>query len=155
MWPPQSEYLRFTAQAGVLQALYHLVRMIIYRPFISFSSTGASHLACEKEPSSFPYPAMEICVEAARSCARIAEVLMRRRLLNNPILMHAVHISASVLLVRVWDLKAQEKGLQALGIEDFKPPFAQRIEPFLADVNMFIRILEWAELRWSFVLPFL
>jgi hypothetical protein len=60
-----------------------------------------------------------------------------------------------MLLVKVWNLKAEERRLQAQGIENFKPSFDQQIEPFLADIDILIQILEWAEPRWPFVSSFL
>lgn len=154
LWPPPKENLLFTAQAAALWMLYYTVRILIYRPFISFS-TGAPYSPSENDASSFPYPAMEICVEAARSCARIVEAVAERGLSNVPALMNIAHISATMLLVKVWDLKAQDKSLQAQGIEDLKPPVVQRIEPFMADVNMLIHVLERAQFRWGFVSSFL
>lgn len=154
LWPPPKENLLFTAQAAALWMLYYTVRILIYRPFISFS-TGAPYSPSENDASSFPYPAMEICVEAARSCARIVEAVAERGLSNVPALMNIAHISATMLLVKVWDLKAQDKSLQAQGIEDLKPPVVQQIEPFMADVNMLIHVLERAQFRWGFVSSFL
>jgi hypothetical protein len=146
----------FSAQAATLQAFYYITEMLIYRPFISSPLAPRSDVSpLNQAPSHFPLPAMDICVEAARSCARIAEVQIQRGISLVPIMMHAAHVSAAMLLIRVWDLKAQEKIHQAQGLEDIKPPFIQRIEPLLADVGIFIRVLEWAEPRWRFISSFL
>lgn len=98
---------------------------------------------------------MEICVEAARSCARIAEIQIQRGLSKVPIVIHAAPICAGMLLVEIWDLKAQEK-LQQLGsLEDVKPTSVHRIELLMADVKIFVGVLERAKPRWPFVSSFL
>ena len=155
MWPPRTNDSGFTCQAAILQMLYNLIRMLIYRPFSRSTDSEPQHSPTDKDASSFPYPAMDICIEAARSCARIVDVLIEHRLSNIPILMHAAHLSATMLLVKVWNLKLKEKKLQAQGIEDFKPSFSQQIGSFLTDVNIFMHILEQAEPRWPFVSSFL
>jgi hypothetical protein len=152
-WPPPKGNLIFTSQAAVLRMVYHFIRILLYRPFIS-TSAGTSLSYSGNDPS-FPYPAMEICVENARACAQIVRWLAQRRMSNVPTLMHIAHVSASMLLVKVWDLKAQEKILLAQGMEDFKPPVVQQIEPFMVDVNLLMHTLERAEPRWSFITPFL
>jgi hypothetical protein len=155
IWPPQTDDMGFTCQAAILQMLYNLVRMLIYRPFSRSADFGAQLSHPEKDYSSFPYPAMDICIEAARSCALIVDVLIEHRLSNIPVLLHSAHLSATMLLVKVWNLKIKEKKLQAQGMEDFKPSFTQQIEPLLADVNLLLQILERAEPRWPFVSAFL
>lgn len=98
---------------------------------------------------------MDICVEAARACARIAETQRQEGHLKLPILIHAAQFCAGMLLVRIWDLKTQERVMRTQGMEDIKPPLIQQIEPLLADVAIFINILERAEPRWRFVSSFL
>ena len=159
MWARQEENSPFTEQAATLQLFYHLIQMLIYRPFISsyptFPSSSENPPFCQSIQSTFHCHAMDICITAARSCARIAEALIQRGISNFPIQLHAAHLSAGMLLIGIWDLKSQEKALRAQGIEDVKPPFVQRMEPLMADVDLFIQMLEWAEPRWCFVSLFL
>lgn len=152
VWPPQKEHSSFITEAALLQMVYHLTRIFIYRPFIS--STGAALSTLENTVPAFPDLAMDICIGAARSCARVVEMLKDRQT-NITIMVHVAHLAASILLNKVWNLKAEEKRLRAQGIEDVKPPFVQRIEPLMADVNIFMRLLEWAEPRWAVVSLFL
>ena len=159
MWSQQNETSPFNARAGTLQILYHTVQMLIYRPFMPslYVHISPSEQYRPHQPTTLPppYHAMDVCIEAARSCARIIRVLTQRGLSSLPALLHAAHLSAGTLLIEIWDLKTQDRTLRAQGAEDVKPPFAQRIEPLMADVDTFMRILEWAEPRWGFVSPFL
>ncbi|KAF9465075.1 fungal-specific transcription factor domain-containing protein [Collybia nuda] len=153
IWSPQMPNKEFTVHAATLQTFYHFTEMLIYRPFISLLAPTFSDISpLDQAPSPDPtLPAMDICVEAARSCARIAEAQIQHGISLVPIMMHVAQISAATLLIRVWDLKSQEKDHQAHGLEDVKPPFIQRIDPLLTDIGIFIRVLEWAAPRWRFI----
>lgn len=149
----------FSNQATTLYTLYYFIQMAIYRPFIPSPpiSIATDHDAHDRitAESAFPFPAMEICTEAARACARIVEVQMERGLSNVPNLTHVAYHSAGMLLISLWDLKAQEAAQKATGFEDVKPPLAHQMQSLLADISVFIRALEWAEPRWEVVTPFL
>lgn len=146
----------FANQATTLYITYYLTQMIVYRPFVfgpkpSKSSVSGQHVT---EPP-FPYHALNICTTAARACARIIEAQMKRGLTNIPGLCMVSYNSAGMLAWNVWDLKAQERNMRANGMEDIKPPFAQRIDELLADIKIFVDALEWARPRWQLVEPLL
>lgn len=160
VWSPEMGHSEFIAQAATLQTFYHFTEMLIYRPFMSSllaPPPPSDIFPLDQAPTLDPsFAATDICIRAARSCARIAEVQIQRGIsLVVPIMMHTAHVSAAILLIRVWDLKAQEKVHQAHELEDIKPPFIQRIEPLLTDIGVFIHLLEWAEPRWRFISTFL
>lgn len=98
-------------------------------------------------------PAILICTDAARSCARIVEVQLRDGLNNSyiPSVIHIAYVCAGLLSYMIWDLKAQEKAQRSECSRDVKPPIAQRIEDHMADAHIFIRALEQAKLRWDVV----
>ncbi|RDB25367.1 Activator of stress genes 1 [Hypsizygus marmoreus] len=151
VWSPQMEHSPFAVAAATLRAFYHLVELLIYRPFIpSPSGSDISSLHGFRR-----YPAMDICVEAARSCARIVEVQTQQTILQHSIMTYSSQFCAGILLMKIWDLKRQERILHSQGVEDIKPPLVQQIEPLMTDVNTFIRALEWSEPRWKFVTSFL
>lgn len=158
-WSPDMGHSEFISQAATLETFYLFAEMLIYRPFMSsLLAPPSSNIPplYQTPPPDASFHATEICIRAARSCARIAEVQIQRSIsLVVPIMMHAAHVAAAILLIRIWDLKAQERDHQAHGTEDIKPPFIQRIEPLLADVGIFIHLLEWAEPRWRFISTFL
>jgi hypothetical protein len=132
--------------------------MLIYRPFIVLNhapvSSSGSRTSRGLAQSDLTDNALEICIDSARSCARIAEVLLEGGYSNFPVLLHASHLSAGTLLIGIWNLKLQEKNLRAQGTEDIKP-LCNQIEPLKSDVDVFMRILEWAEPRWQLVSHFL
>ncbi|KAG5639399.1 hypothetical protein H0H81_002931 [Sphagnurus paluster] len=156
-WSKQREGSTHMVDAATLQSTYHLIEMLIYQAFIPspYSRTGA--LGATPPPSRqslLPFSALDKCVEAARSCARICETQTLQSLLSWPIYIYAAQVCSSMLLVKIWDIKMQEKTMRAQGLEDIKPPI-QVIEPLMADVKVFLRILEWAEPRWGFIRAFL
>ncbi len=150
-WSSQLENPIYSNLSATLYTTYYLTQMLIYRPFIP------SPAACDGRPSnstsSFPFPALAICTNAAKSCAHIVEEQMLRGLWNIPNLIAISHISCGMLLVGVWDLKAKEKARLANGAEDIKPPLVQALEPLMKDIAIFLKALEWAAPRYETVEP--
>ncbi|PBK81933.1 hypothetical protein ARMGADRAFT_976134 [Armillaria gallica] len=150
-WSSQLENPIYSNLSATLYTTYYLTQMLIYRPFIP------SPAACDGRPSnstsSFPFPALAICTNAAKSCAHIVEEQMLRGLWNILNLISISHISCGMLLVGVWDLKAKEKARLANGAEDIKPPLVQALEPLMKDIAIFLKALEWAAPRYETVEP--
>ncbi|KAG7440028.1 uncharacterized protein BT62DRAFT_911669 [Guyanagaster necrorhizus] len=150
-WSSQLENSIYSNLSATLYTAYYLTQMLIYRPFIP------SPAACDGRPSnstsSFPFPALAICTNAAKSCAHIVEEQMLQGLWNIPNLISISHISCGVLLVGIWDLKAKERVQLASGIEDIKPPLVQALEPLMKDISIFLKALEWAAPRYETVEP--
>jgi hypothetical protein len=97
----------------------------------------------------FPFPAQAICINAAKSCARIVDAQLTRGVFNFPNLIAVSYISAALLLANVWDLKSKERTGQSGHLEDVKPQHVQMIQTLLEDVTVFMKALEYAELRWD------
>jgi len=137
---------------------YHLVEILIHRPQIILPlpppppsiSTGR-HEACFNPINEDS--ALTRCLQSARSSARVVERQLQHGLSNyyTPGVIHAAYICAGLLLLNAWNLKAQERTLKIHGVEDIKPPIAQRIDEDVADAKIFIRALEEVSPRWDLV----
>jgi hypothetical protein len=97
----------------------------------------------------FPFPAQVICINAARSSARVVDAQMKQGFSNIPNLIAVSHISAALLITSIWDFKAKDRARQIGQPEDIKPQYIQTIQNLLGDVDIFIKALEYAELRWD------
>jgi hypothetical protein len=151
-WSPGLSNDIFANQAATLYNSYYLNQILIYRPFIPFPTISNDPSRPRVSPIAypdFPFPAQAICINAAKSCARIVEAQMKRGFSNVPNLIAVSHISAALLLTGVWDLKAKELAHQTDQLEDIKPQFIQKIQTLLDDVDVFIKALEYVELRWD------
>ena len=149
-------------QSATLLVSYYITLMLIYRPLFTTSPPSSSIVLMPHKPypselshSMLPdaNPAILICTDAARSCARIVEVQLRDGLNNFhiPSVINIAYVCAGLLSYLIWNLKAQEKAQRSECSRDVKPPVAQRIEDHLADVHIFMKALEQAKLRWDVV----
>jgi hypothetical protein len=142
----------FAIQASTLYTAYYLCQILIYRPFIPFPAISNDPSRPRVNPIAypdFPFPAQAICVNAARSCARIVDAQITRGIFNIPNLIAVSYISAALLLTSVWDLKAKERTAQPDQLEDIKPQHIQTIQTLLDDVAVLMKALEYTELRWD------
>ena len=147
-------------QSATLLVSYYLTRMLIYRPLITMPPPSSSIIPHKPYPSELSppmlpdaNPAILICTDAARSCARIVEVQLRYGLNNFyiPSVINIAYVCAGLLSYMIWNLKAQEKAQRSEYSRDVKPPIAQRIKDHMADVHIFMKALEQAKLRWDVV----
>jgi hypothetical protein len=77
-WDPAHPDETFFRQSAVLHTTYYMVQILIHRQFLSRAE--------EKPPSALP--ALAICTNAARACARILDAQQRRR--HDPVPMQSV-----------------------------------------------------------------
>lgn len=144
-------------QSTTLFLSYYLVLMLIHRPMITPSVFTRSRKPHSSKPSppmlSDANPAILICTNATRSCARIIESQLRDGLNNSyvPIVFNAAHICAGLLSYRIWNLKVQEKSQPCECPEDVQSTIAQTIQGHMADTRIFMRALEQAKVRWDVV----
>jgi hypothetical protein len=117
--------------------------MLMYRAFIPPITTPSSAPPTPHIVASFP--ALTLCINAARSSARIVEAQLPRGWTNVPTLVAVSQLSAAILTLGVWDAKAKQQQES----EDVKPPVAHAIAPLMDDIRIFIGALEWAESRWE------
>jgi hypothetical protein len=132
-------------------------------------------------PSPFPFPALKNCISSARACARIVEVQFRKRswdYIHIPGFVNTAFTCAGVLLLAVWDLKAQQKVLikvkqagvisspQEGGLGDPSTTGAdekvdglllalnEKMEGLVADAKMLLSAIEWVQDRWELAQSF-
>ncbi|PFH51533.1 hypothetical protein AMATHDRAFT_142483 [Amanita thiersii Skay4041] len=159
----------YASQSATIHSLYYFIQMLIYRPFISSSSP--SDLDDKESVSPVTKKAMDVCTAAARACVRIVQTQIAHGMSNIPNLVHTAYHAAGQLLLRVWDIKMQEKARKekrdrsaskddqkdrgTSEQEESKPPPAQQIDELMAEVHILINALERVEPKWEFVMPIL
>jgi hypothetical protein len=124
-----------------------MTRILVYRPFIP-PPKAANHSLEEQISSQFPFPAVSICNDAAKSCAKFIEDQMYAGLSDIPYMIAGAHVSAAVLLAGIWALKAKEKTQAGVPSEDIKPPIAQTVDSLMGNALVLLRVLEHAAPRW-------
>jgi len=142
----------FANQAATLYTIYYLNHILIYRPFIPYPAISNDPSRPRVSPMGypdFPFPAQVICINAAKSSARIVEAQMKQGFSNIPNLIAVSHISAALLITSIWDFKAKDRARQGCQSEDIKPQYLQTTQVLMEDVNVFLKSLEYAELRWD------
>lgn len=136
----------FANQSTTLYITYYLVQIIIYRPFLPPSLRSGSNIAPH---SKMPIPCIAICVNAARCCARILNIQLKRGISNFYSLICSAHMCAAILLMNYWDLKWQERNLaKHTAGEDVKSPLTVQMDEVLQDVYIFISALKIVRPRW-------
>ena len=144
-WSPNMGNHVFATQSATLFLGYYLNQILIYRPFIpSVKSDAAAKTASSRVR--FPFPALPICLNAARTAIRIVEAEKRAGLSNVPIIIRACQESGGILITHIWRLKTRDRSLAAQG----KPMrySGPLIEDLIADVQKVIAILDSVGDRW-------
>ncbi|KAJ4498061.1 fungal-specific transcription factor domain-containing protein [Lentinula lateritia] len=159
-WPVTTDDLIFSNQSASLHLSYHFAYILIYRTFIPFSQIlppgirGVRIPRSSQKPSALSTPALPICVNAAKSCARIIQEQMLRGFSNVAFLITMCNVCTAVLIVHLWDLKAKEISERSIRIsttEDVKPQYALAIQSAKDDIEIFLNALEWAKPHYSSV----
>ena len=135
----------FATQSATLFLGYYLNQILIYRPFIPSVKSDA---AAETAPSRvrFPFPALPICLNAARTAIRILEAEKTAGLSNVPIVIRACQEAGGILITHVWRLKTRDRALAAKGKpRKYSGPL---ITDLVADVQKVIDILDSVGDRW-------
>ncbi|KAF7363845.1 Fungal-trans domain-containing protein [Mycena sanguinolenta] len=126
LWNPYHENETFFEQSVALHAFYYHLQIMVHRPFLQTKSASTLR-------------SLAICTNAARSCATVADVKIRRGVMPNPQLVAriacAVFDSAIVLLLTI-------SGGTRSGL-------ALDIAVELADVYKCMTLLHQAERRWQ------
>lgn len=131
----------FATQSATLFLGYYLNQILIYRPFIPSvkSETAAKTVR-------FPFPALPICLNAARTAIRILEAEKKAGLSNIPVIIRACQEAGGILITHVWRLKTRDRALAAEGrpMRHSGPLIADLV----ADVQKVIDILDSVGDRW-------
>ena len=139
----------FASQAATLYTTYHLVQIIIYRPFIRVPrgrSLSRSHSA---QRSSFSQKALSICLTAARAGAHILEIQTRRGMLNITNVIHVSFVCAGVLLVHLWDLIRQFGMSRGVVSPEGRAQMSQEISSVMGEIGDIMARLEEVSSKWE------
>ncbi|KAF8628855.1 hypothetical protein AX15_003649 [Amanita polypyramis BW_CC] len=120
-WDPHREDRATFEQSAILHGLYYQLQIQIHRPFL------------QKE-SPLSLPSIVICTNAARSCARVLEVQIRRNIFFYPQHSMAAFVAGVILLLNLWIGK--------------RAGVAVAPEKGRADLDRCLYVLETCEKRW-------
>ncbi|KAF9066459.1 fungal-specific transcription factor domain-containing protein [Rhodocollybia butyracea] len=110
-WDPHREDDLFFTQSATLYATLYWVHIQIHRPFISLSK--------QEKASSLSYSSLAVCVNAARSCARLLDRLHARGgNLPMPNVWASLFMSTIILLLNLWS--GRKLGLATDPIRDMQ-----------------------------------
>ncbi|KAF7321926.1 hypothetical protein MKEN_00714900 [Mycena kentingensis (nom. inval.)] len=93
-WGPDRTDRVFFQQSAVLHAKYHYIQILLHRPFIPTPLVPS--------PAAGVLPSLAICTNAARSCVRILETLVKRDVVLTPFLLSTAFTSGIMLLLNIW-----------------------------------------------------
>lgn len=158
-WSDDLEDSTFTIQASMLHLLYCVAQIILYRPFTARPSDSSA----EQRQRSFSDSCSVLCIAAARSIVRIVK---SQKTGGTGLEFHPSYYAAGQLILRIWDLKAQLKGMKEkqdksgifspLEVRNEDPlSLMQEIDELTADVYIVKNLYERAQARWEFVQPVL
>lgn len=135
----------YATQSATLFLGYYLNQILIYRPFIPSVKSDTSTKTTSSRVS-FPFPALPICLNAARTAIRILQAEKKAGLSNIPIIIKACQEAGGILITHVWRLKTRNRALAAQGIPmGYSGPL---IADLVADVQKVIDILDDVCDRW-------
>lgn len=134
----------FATQSATLFLGYYLNQILIYRPFIpSIKSDAAA------KPTSrlrFPFPALPICLNAARTVIRILDAEKKSGFTNYPIIIRACQEAGGILITHVWRLKTRDRALAVEGIP--RKCSEPLVADLVADIHKIIDTLDDLADRW-------
>ncbi|KAL1696401.1 fungal-specific transcription factor domain-containing protein [Schizophyllum commune] len=136
----------FANQAAFLFTNYYTTQMLIYRPFIPRTPTTVEQYKRER---ACPYPALAICLNAAKACVGIIQQQLPNGYANVPNLSATAYQAAGTLLFGWWELKARQHLVEE-GAEDVRVD-VNVMDQLLAHYKIAMQALEWAVPRWPHV----
>lgn len=135
----------FATQSATLFLGYYLNQILIYRPFIPSVKSDAA-MKTTRSRVRFPFPALPICLNAARTVVRILEAEKKAGFGNVPVIIRACQEAGGILITHVWRLKTRDRALAVKGIpRRYSGPL---IADLVADVQKVINILDGVCDRW-------
>lgn len=143
-WSPNMGNRVFATQSATLLLGYYLNQILIYRPFIP--SVKSDVTAKISSRARFPFPALPICVNAARNMVRILEAEGKIGFSNIPIIIRACQEAAGILITHVWRLKTRDRALAVERVP--RRCSGPLIADLIADVQKVIDILDDVADRW-------
>ena len=132
-------------QSATLFLGYYLNQILIYRPFIPSVKSDTAAKATSSRVR-FPFPALPICLNAARTAIRILETEKKAGFSNIPTIIRACQEAGGILITHVWRLKTRDRALAFQGVSRrYSGPL---IADLVADVQKVIDILDDVSDRW-------
>lgn len=139
----------FASQAATLYSTYHLVQILIYRPFIHVPRGRSLMRPYSSQRAVFSQKALSICLNSARAAAYILDVQMRRGMLNITNVIHVSFVCAGVLLVRLWDLVRQYGTSRGTVSREGRAQMAQEISSIVNEIGDVMARLEEVSPKWE------
>ncbi|KAF9793223.1 hypothetical protein BJ322DRAFT_1154669, partial [Thelephora terrestris] len=144
-WSPNMGNRVFATQSATLFLGYYLNQILIYRPFIPSVRSDAPAKTSSSRVR-FPFPALQICLNSARTTVRILEAGRKMGFSNIPIIIRACQEAGGILITHIWRLKTRDRVLATEGIpRSFSGPL---VVDLVADVHKIINILDGVADRW-------
>lgn len=134
----------FATQSATLFLGYYLNQILIYRPFIPSLKSDTTVKSTPR--LKFPFPALPICLNAARTSIRILDAQKKSGFSNFPIIIRACQEAGGILITHVWRLKTRDRALAAEG--KYRDCSGSLIEDLVADVHKVIDTLDSVADRW-------
>ncbi|KAI0745137.1 fungal-specific transcription factor domain-containing protein [Earliella scabrosa] len=147
-WRPNMEERTFASQAATLYTTYHLVQILVYRPFIRVPRMRSAAHPVSSERSAFSHKALSVCLSSARAASYILDVQTNRGMLNITNVVHVSFVCAGVLLVHLWDLIRQYGTLRGLSMEA-RLHMSQEISSVMGEIGDVMTRLEKVSSKWE------
>ena len=140
---------RFGSQAATLYTTYHLVQILIYRPFIHIPRGLSSSRPISARRSAFSHKAMSICLNSARAADYILDVQTKQGMLNITNIVHVSFVCAGVLLVYLWDLIRQYGSQRGAASVEARSQMSQEISSVMGEIGDLMGRLEDVSSKWE------
>ncbi|CAL1706909.1 unnamed protein product [Somion occarium] len=149
-WSPNMDHPLFASQATTLVTTYYMVTIVVHRPFIpmplathdlaAFQSQQRHNLVDRPD---FPWTCLSICTNAAKATAAIWETNTKlRRMINMTSLANSCYISAGVLLVHIWLVRAIQKAEGPRMSDERRQVFTSRMNDLMDNLSKLMARLE-------------
>lgn len=140
--------------------MYYSIQIVAYRPFTARPCDSSALQDDQGHADSCSAKALKASTAAARAIVRVLQAQETVQLVNPAGIFFASYYATGLLLLRVWDLKAQEKARKVkqdiLGTGDSPKLLpAQEIDELMADVHVVMGLFEKAREKWDFAQPIL
>ena len=139
----------FASQAATLCTTYHLVQILIYRPFIRIPRGRSTNPLISAQRTAWSQKALSVCLNSARAGAYILDVQTRRGMLNITNVVHVSFVCAGVLLVHLWDLIRQYGMSRGIVSAEARTQMSQEISSVMGEIGDLMARLEEVSAKWE------
>lgn len=158
-WCDNMEDSALASQCAYINLTYHVVRIVVYRPFIMRPSNDSP----EHSSPSVTRKAMMAGTASARAIIRLIKAQSSFSIVSVPSVLHTSFYAAGQMLLRIWDIKAKEKEKkdrrnvlgQFVDAGNENDSLTKEIDELVVGVRTVIDLYENVKTRWDFVQPIL